>query len=173
MAAPAYMSQLQFSKRHGVNKAYICRLCKDGKLPCNSRGIKVTEADIVMHDLSKGRRVQPQFAPSGPAAKEEGINKLYEAAEISKARGTIIKTQLVELELKIKQGKLLPLEDVQADAAAVGEELRGKLLSIPSRISVLCEGRTAREIEEIVENAITSALVTLRQSGFFVGTEEG
>ena len=74
--------------------------------------------------------------------------------------------KLRELEYKEKQGLLIPKEQIEADAAATAEELRGLLFAIGPRIAPICESKPAREIEVIIEEAINEALTSLQKSRF-------
>lgn len=74
--------------------------------------------------------------------------------------------KLRELEYKEKQGLLIPKEQVEEDAKATAEELRGLLFAIGPRIAPICESKPAREIEVIIEEAINDALQALKKSRF-------
>ena len=53
-----------------------------------------------------------------------------------------------------------------ADAQATAALVRERLMSIPVRVSGLCEGRTARDIEEILEDAINDVLKSFQKSEY-------
>lgn len=74
--------------------------------------------------------------------------------------------KLKELDFKEKQGLLIPKDQVEQDAAAIAEELRGLLFAIGPRIAPICEGKPAREIEVIIEEAINDSLTSLKKSRF-------
>lgn len=74
--------------------------------------------------------------------------------------------KLKELDYKEKQGLLITKDEVEADAAAIAEELRGLLFAIGPRIAPICEGKSAREIEVIIEEAINDSLSALKKSRF-------
>lgn len=71
--------------------------------------------------------------------------------------------KLRELEFKLKSGELLEKTKVEAEASWLAEQVKAKLNAIPPRISAMCEGRIAREIEEIITDAINSALAELQK----------
>ena len=62
---------------------------------------------------------------------------------------TAIQTKQEKIKLDALERKLIPVEEVNADAEQVGNLIRTKLTTLPSRVSTMCEGRTARDIEEI------------------------
>lgn len=74
--------------------------------------------------------------------------------------------KLKELEFKEASGELIAADDVQHDAEKTGAEVRERLMSVPPRIAGVCEGKPAREIERIVEEAINEALQALQRARF-------
>src|SRR5699024_1060807 len=64
---------------------------------------------------------------------------------------------------------LIPLAEVEKDAQEAPAAVRERLMSKAPRIAPLCEGRTAREIETIIEDAINESLQALRRSRFAKG----
>ena len=73
------------------------------------------------------------------------------------------KAKKLELEYKLKSGELLEKTAVAAEAQWLAEQVKTTLLAIPPRISSMCEGRIAREIEEIITDAINGALKELQK----------
>ena len=71
--------------------------------------------------------------------------------------------KLKELEFKLKKREIIPRAEVEEQVEALAVKVRGKLLAVPVRIAVMCEGRPAREIEEIIETAIDEALADLQK----------
>lgn len=80
--------------------------------------------------------------------------------------------KLKEIEFRLKKGTLLERDDVEADASRTAAEVRERLTSIPVRVSALCERKTAREIEEVLTDAIQDALVSLSKSKFVKGESQ-
>lgn len=95
--------------------------------------------------------------------------RVAEAYNRARTAEKTFQAKLKELEYKEAQGLLLPLADVEADAAETAAELREKLMSMPPRIAPLCEGKQAREIEGILEDAINEALLAFQKSRFARG----
>ena len=61
---------------------------------------------------------------------------------------------------------MIESEKVIADAQATAALVRERLMSILVRVSGLCEGRTARDIEEILEDAINDVLKSFQKSEY-------
>lgn len=76
---------------------------------------------------------------------------------------TAIQTKQEKIKLDALERKLIPVEEVNADAEQVGNLIRTKLTTLPSRVSTMCEGRTARDIEEILSDEINNALEELHK----------
>lgn len=109
----------------------------------------------------------PDIAQAMGAAK---INEQYSRARLAKE--TFI-AKLKELEYKEAEGRLIKIEDVRRDAQRSGAEVRERLFGIPSRVAGVCEGKPAREIERIIDEAINDALSALKRSRFTGGNSVG
>ena len=74
--------------------------------------------------------------------------------------------KLKRLEFEEKEGSLIAKDAVRDDAFLAANELRSRLFSIAPRAAPRCEGKTAREIERIIEDEINFALQALQESRF-------
>lgn len=101
--------------------------------------------------------------PSTGALTTAKVNEAFNRARTAEKT---FQAKLKELEYKEAQDLLIKRDDVIADARHVAEELRGLLFSVGPRIAPLCEGKAAREIETIIEDAINDALTALQKSRF-------
>lgn len=101
--------------------------------------------------------------PPGSGGSSEYVRVQQQFARAKLAEKTY-QAKLRQLEYEKSKGLVLTREEVEADAAATAEELRGHLMSVGPRVATLCEGRTAREIETIVEDAIHDALGAFQKS---------
>lgn len=106
-----------------------------------------------------------------PGAESLTVKKLSEAYNKARTAEKTFQAKLKELEYKQAQGHLIQRDDVLADAASTAEELRGLLFSIAPRIAPICEGKTAREIETMIEDAINESLEALQKSKFAKGAK--
>lgn len=97
---------------------------------------------------------------------EAKVNAAYNKARLAEKT---YQAKLKELEYKEAQGLLIPIEDIKDDAAKVGSEIRERLGSVGARIASICEGKTAREIEGIIDDAINESLEALHKSRFNKG----
>lgn len=81
--------------------------------------------------------------------------------------------KLREIEYKLKKGEIVYRVDVESDAATVAAEVRERFMSIPVRISALCEHQPARRIEEVMTDAIQDALLSFSKSKFMKANGDG
>lgn len=101
--------------------------------------------------------------PSADVGRVSNINEQYSRAKL--ARETY-NAKITELKYKEAAGLLIPIEQVHSDAAKTGAEVRERLFGIAPRVAGLCEGKTAREIERIIDEEINDALSALKRSRF-------
>lgn len=189
------LSQRQFAERIGRSNVWVSKLVKQGKLPVINGKIPLDQG-IIAYEASQrlgydnnreyneqqrqkngkqnpvkpARPVEPATLPDDdeplPSTGSISVDKVAAAFNKARLAEKTYQAKLKELDYKEKQGHLLPKEAVEADAAAVAEELRGLLFAISPRIAPLCEGKPARQIEAIIEEAINDALAALKKSRF-------
>ena len=61
---------------------------------------------------------------------------------------------------------MLVATEVQDDAESAAIELKTKLMNVPARCAVRCEGKTAAEIEVIMQEEIIACMKVLNSSKF-------
>ncbi len=159
------VSVLEFSKRVGVSHTWIGKLVKKGILKKDDSGLlPVAEnlelykqyADSIDANKRKSLPVDETRVMGGGDSVTLAFNKAKLAEKTYQAR-------LKELDYKVRTGELLEREKVDAEAAWLAEKVKLKLMAIPPRVSSMCEGRIARDIEEIISDAINDALKDLQK----------
>ncbi len=103
-----------------------------------------------------------EFEAEKEKRTEEAVN-VNAAMRKAKLAEKTYQARLKELEFKLKAGDLVEKVEVAKEAQWLAEQVKSKLLTIPPRISSMCEGRIAREIEEIITDAINNALAELQK----------
>ena len=173
----------EFARQVGRDQALIQRLLKRGIIPRNEDGTIPLEDGLAAFQAydsapkNKGGRpkkgdgkksntaemTEPE-APAilDPAQRQEAIS-VNAAMRKANLAATTFKAKKLELEFKEKSGELVEKSAVAAEAQWLAEQVKSKLLAIPPRISSMCEGRIAREIEEIITDAINTALKELQK----------
>mgnify|MGYP005813316233 CR=1 FL=1 len=101
-----------------------------------------------------------------PATGLVSVDKVNAAYNRARLAEKTYQAKLKELEYKEAQGLVLSLAEVEKDAEETAGALREKLMSLPPRIAPLCEGKPAREIEGVLDEAINDALLALSRSRF-------
>lgn len=163
----------------------------DGKIPLED-GLKAYEASQqVGYETNRELNAQKRQAKSKPKTTKKTTEKKKPeeqftipdddqltstgtvsvdrvSAAFNKARlaEKTYQAKLRELEFKEKQGLFISKEEIESDAKNTAEELRGMLIAIPAQIADLCEGKEAREIEGIIEDAINDAMKAMNKSRF-------
>ena len=171
----------EFARQIGRSHTWVQNKVKTGELPRNDDGtIPMEEGfkafDAILREVEQkkaNRQKQQQTVEALPdnddAPMQDSISKAMSVTEaFNKARlaEKTYQAKLKEIEYKLKRGDLIESEKVIADAQATAALVRERLMSIPVRVSGLCEGRTARDIEEILEDAINDVLKSFQKSEY-------
>lgn len=173
--AAELITQVEFARRVGRSVQRINQLVKGGRLPLDSatklipwvegKAIWDTDralaarAELQQEATARVVGAEPPTAPSGPHdSAPSALLADAESAALARGRKELARAKLLELELAERQGQLIPAEEVRADAQAVLGGIRAGLLALPSRVGLLCEGRTAAEVEAVVADAVNQLL---------------
>ena len=132
----AIVSKSEVARRKGISPAMVTKLCRSGRIPVLKSGLAGGTSGVAV-----------QFN------KAKTAEKIYQA-------------KLKRLEFEEKEGSLIAKDAVRDDAFLAANELRSRLFSIAPRAAPRCEGKTAREIERIIEDEINFALQALQESRF-------
>ena len=160
----------------GKSHVWVMKLIKAGVIPCNADGTiphrEALEAyraymeqrqDGKQADKDTKKPKKPVYAaPVAMADIDDAVN-VGMSYNKAKAADKTYAAQLKGLELRKRKGELVEKAEVELMATNLAEKVRGKLMSVGVRISGLCEGRTAREIEQLIENEINSAMSDVRK----------
>lgn len=111
----------------------------------------------------------PKIEATTDVSPDDKVSRAKEAVSVNAALNKAklaektYQARLKELDYKEKSGELVAKADVAAEAQWLAEQVKSKLLAIPPRISSMCEGRMARDIEEIITDSINNALKELQK----------
>lgn len=179
----------EFARQVGRDQALILRLAKKGVIPRNEDGSIPLEAGLkafhAYNDAPKNKGGRPkkgegkkiekktETKPAPPDREKQTADAVKTNTLVRQAtlKEKVFKANLRELEYKLKSGELLEKVAVVAEFQWLAEQVKSKLLAIPPRISSLCEGRIARDIEEIVTDAINDALRELQKCKYTAEVE--
>lgn len=120
-------------------------------------------ADIQREVVKSVRKPKPK------QVDEDETEDLVDATPDLRERLNLAKTlkeeavsKIKELEYAEKKKLYIHIDDVRADASAIGAEIREKLLVIPSRIAPSLHGRKVSEIEDAIQHEINMVLEGLK-----------
>lgn len=88
---------------------------------------------------------------------------IYDLTAKAKFQDVLFSSQIKELKLKQLKGELIPKAEVVIEAERVADAFNSVLRAVAPRIAVMCEGRTAREIEVLIEDELAKAVEELRR----------
>lgn len=167
------VSAVEFARRVGVSRAWIGKLVKKGVLRKNASGMLPLAENLEKYkayneSIDANKR---KIAPFDDERMDDAGDSVALAFNKAKLAEKTYQARLKELDYKVRTGELLEREKVDAEAAWLAEQVRSKLNSIPPRISSMCEGRIARDIEEIISDAINDALKDLQKLKYEGGND--
>lgn len=193
MAKDESVGVRELARQIGCSHVLLLRLIKEGRMPQNEDGTIPLNAGLAAFENRKNtkkkkvetnkkkstKKSKDKFLPEDPDEDEDELDntgptsdKLVSVrdvtAKFNKARllEKTYQAKLKEIDYKLKTDILVEREAVEADASATATEIRERLTSIPVRVSAMCEMKTAREIEDILTDAIQDALSSFSKSKF-------
>lgn len=176
----------EFAKHVNRSHVFIMQLVKKGILPRNDDG-KIPLADGLAafkaydsapknkggrpkkEEEKKTPKTKPSPAPLPKVSIEDagkqtadavGINAALRKADLAEKT---FKAKLREHEYKEKTGEVVKKADVAEAISKAVINFQAKMRAIPPRISAVCEMRMARDIEDIMLDAIETAFSDLKK----------
>lgn len=189
----ANVSLSEFAGQIGRSKALVSRMVNDGRIPRNADGSipleKALKAFDEYQNAPKNRGGRPSKASKAAEVKRKPEKKkssavkhtpieevetvreekrqnaadIHAALNKAKLADRTFQARLRELDFKMKSGELLLKTEVEESIALAVANFQAKMRGIPPRISSMCEGRIAREIEEIISDAIEQTFSELKK----------
>ena len=181
-----YLSQRAFASLSevGVSHVRINKLIKEGRLPTENGKIPKKAGleawkncrQIGFESQAKGGKKYggPKNQKKKEPVNEDDFDFEDDGSEdptdpkwtprLNKARA-LVQEQLAikrKFENEVEQGKYVLKSDVRQEASEVATEVKQKLISIAPIIAVTAEGKTAIQIQKIVEKHINEALTMLQ-----------
>lgn len=177
--ADVFVSQREFARQCGKNHMWVSRRIKEGKIPAGpdgkillKEGLKafqklvgeqVSQVKQKKEKGAKGTETQECNELNFDVTDAVSVARAFEIAKLAEKRAV---AELKALELREKQGEVISVDEVTADAQKVASLVRERLLTIPVRYAGLLEGRNQREIEGILEQAVDEVLAEFQKSDF-------
>lgn len=174
------LSVTAMAKNLGVSRAYVRQLVDNGSFILDEhKKLSLSACKKFREDqkakketatTTKAKTKAEQFLKDIANVMPEDFKNVYDAwikqiksdpievLNAAKAYLTVLQVKAEKIKLDELEGRLYSVERINADAEKVGAMVRSKLITIPARVATVCEGRTARDIEEIIEDEINNAL---------------
>lgn len=179
-----YLSQRAFAAlpEIGVSHVRINKLVKDGRLPINEKGQIPRDAGIdafingrtvgfeaaaVAGAKFGGKQKEKDFSDDEPDDDAEPTIKgsMSERFNIAKTLEKEIAVEQKRLALAVEKREFIHVDTVQMEAQQLATAIRQKLISIAPIIGATAEGKTAAQIQRIVELELNNALEDLQKMG--------
>lgn len=160
------VSQQNFSMLTGLSKSKIFRMVHAKKLPVNEDGKILLNKALEVVEEQKRDNNEPKRRKRGE--KVAGVDSKRAPAVLiaAKAAKERAKAELAVLELKQKEGELISYAEVRNFFTEALGVVKITLNDLPKSFSLLLEGKTAREIEGILEKKVLEVIERLNQYEF-------
>lgn len=181
------VTQLALAKNLGVSRAQVRTLIDKGifktdeakrvSLSAAVEAYKQYQKIIDQNKRSKSRKAATKLIDEIKSSVDVGDdfestyknwlvqveNNPIAVLNAAKAYMTAVQTKQEKLKLDELEGRLYSIDRINADAEKIGLAIKSKFSSLPARIATVCEGRTARDIEEIISDEINNCLAELQK----------
>jgi|SRR6187401_252502 len=172
-----------YARHRGVTPAAVRKAIKSGRITAVGGNIDPNLADSQWQSntdeskprssVSRGPRpaLQPSPAPHSPS-KSHAFPEALAFAKARAARETY-QARLKELELKIKTGKLIPVDEVRVAAFNTNRRARDLLLAIPDRVAAVVAGLSdVTEVHRVLTEEFRRVCEELSQPVTFGRSDE-
>jgi phage terminase Nu1 subunit (DNA packaging protein) len=136
----------------GVGDRMVRDLAEDGTLERNGRG-----RYLLMESLRRYILMLKVSKSDGKSATDD----TYIDLDSERAKHERLKTQITEIKLQLIKGNVHRSEDVERVITDMFEKFKSKMLAIPPTMARKLEGKSRQEIQDILLDKITKALVEL------------
>lgn len=181
------VTQLALAKNLGVSRAQVRTLIDKGifktdeakrvSLSAAVEAYKQYQKNIDQNKRSKSRKAATKLIDEIKSSVDVGDdfestyknwlgqieNNPIAVLNAAKAYMTAVQTKQEKLKLDELEGRLYSIDRINTDAEKIGLAIKSKFSSLPARIATVCEGRTARDIEEIISDEINNCLAELQK----------
>ena len=181
------VTQLALAKNLGVSRAQVRTLIDKGifktdevkrvSLSAAVEAYKQYQKNIDQNKRSKSRKAATKLIDEIKSSVDVGDdfestyknwlgqieNNPIAVLNAAKAYMTAVQTKQEKLKLDELEGRLYSIDRINADAEKIGLAIKSKFSSLPARIATVCEGRTARDIEEIISDEINNCFAELQK----------
>lgn len=155
--------------RYKVDKRTITNWIVAGKIKARADkkvNLREVEAYSVASESDRRPSAPPTRSPvpaSPPDLDRPAPTSSAELERWARARKIDAERRIKEADAAEREGSLVPIAEVRADATAIVAELRSKLQVLGSRLAGLVAGRTVPEAQAVIDDAVNEVLAVLHE----------
>ncbi len=154
------VTQRKFAEIIGTSPANVNKLVRTGKIPIVDGKVLLQDA-LVAYELIKSNPETNHMSDDMQNATEVAL--ALNQAKLAKEQYL---AKLKQLEYEVKQGEYVAIHEVENDAEEVATLIRTSLLSLPSRVALQLENKTAHEAQALLEDEINNILTIFNNTKF-------
>jgi hypothetical protein len=156
------ISLAEFARRRGVSRAAVTQAIRAGRLrdSVGRAGTKpvIMDVDLADREWSAGRPAPPGVRlaepevtrmPSARSALDEAAAAGVPSVAVSRARFEAVRVAIATMELTLKRGELVPVEEARTAVAEKFVAVRTRLLGLPIRIRQRLPHLSAEDVRVI------------------------
>ena len=175
-----YLSQRAFAQLPEINvsNVRINKLVKEGRLPSNEKGqipkdegIKAWATCRIAGFEAAGRNggdAQRKKFDHAPKKQDDSDETAWtQRLNIAKTKKEEASAERAQLALEIERREYVHIDEIKHEAEDLAAMVRQKLIAIAPAVGARSEGKTAQEIQRIVELEINEVLKALQNIGEF------
>lgn len=162
------MKTTEFAEKIGVSRQAVLQAIKRGRLPKSAR--KVGNAWHVDPELGPVEYRANVDMTRRPPRKDHGRvidgESDYPDFNESRAKRVYFEAQLLEMEVKLREGRLIDRDTIRDKSFKLGRQVRDGMLNIPDRIAADLAAETdAFKVHARLTKEIREALICLATTG--------
>jgi phage terminase Nu1 subunit (DNA packaging protein) len=124
----------EFAALLGKDKSYVTRLGQAGRLVIVGEG-KGAKVDVEASKALLAESADPSRSGSDEIKPQAPAKPVHSSYNDARTRNELAKAQTAELDLAVKQGKLVDAEEARLFAADLAATFRGALEILPDRLA--------------------------------------
>lgn len=162
MSRSKLLSQRQYAALRGVSQQAVSKAVKSGRIPTTGGLI-----DPVVADAAWPQNTRPRTDLTGDPSRAAGAAEPESGQELAaserphatynaaRALREVYAAKRAKLEFEVSEGKLVPVEEVRAQAYETARAMRDQLLSLPARLApIVFAAKDVSECHRLLEEAL-------------------
>lgn len=161
------ITRAEYAERRGVAPRTIGKYVQKGVIPLWENKVWPEEADAALElylvePLGSGRYSESLGGTSQRKAKSN--NNTYTEARTQEKN---LKIELLELDVALKKGQMVLVEDVEHAAFSAAREIRDRMLNIPDRVAAIVAAESDEiKVRDYITEQIEAELIAALKENF-------